>query len=55
MNRLEMIATFTAMDALHEKKEYDALGRVIRQVLIESCEKSDPITKEAISSPEKSK
>jgi len=33
MNKLEIIATFSAMQKLHKTKNYEALGEVIDEVL----------------------
>jgi len=33
VNKIEIIATFTAMDELYENKNYESLGKVIKKVL----------------------
>jgi hypothetical protein len=33
MNRYEVIGMFTAMEALHDTKQYDKLGEVIKKTL----------------------
>ena len=40
MNRIEIVAVFGAMKALHEAEQYEKLGEVIDDVLLEAREKS---------------
>ena len=40
MNRIEVVAVFGAMKALHDTKQYEKLGEVIDDVLLEAREKS---------------
>jgi hypothetical protein len=40
MNRIEIVGLFSALEALHESKQYDKMGKVIKDVLLEAREKS---------------
>jgi len=43
MNRIEIVGLFSALEALYEAKEYDKMGKVIKDVLLEAREKSVPV------------
>ena len=40
MNRIEIVGLFSAMEALYEAEQYEKLGKVIKDVLLEAREKS---------------
>ena len=40
MNRIEIVGLFSALEALFEAQEYDKMGKVIKDVLLEAREKS---------------
>jgi|GEM_PF-1010249 len=40
MNRIEIVGLFSALEALYEAKQYDKMGKVIKDVLLEAREKS---------------
>jgi len=46
MNRLEVIATFSALEKLHELGSYDKLGEVIHEVLEEARNESKKADKD---------
>jgi len=41
-----MVAIFTSLNELNDLKQYEAMERIIKRVLMECCEKSDPTIKE---------
>jgi len=48
MNRIEIVGLFSALEALYDAKQYDSMGKVIKDVLLEAREKtvSKPNNKE---------
>jgi len=48
MNRIEVVGLFSALEALYEAQQYDKMGKVIKDVLLEAREKSasQPIKRE---------
>jgi len=40
MNRIEIVGLFSAMKALHDSNQFEKLGEVIDDVLLEAREKS---------------